>query len=814
MKTRHKSICIFLMILGFACFKNNAIAQTEPSYTVSGIVTDSITQKPADYATVSLKNSAMQIIRTAITKEDGSFKFGKLAAAKYTVSLASMGYVSKSLPFVINVAENTSVDLGRILISPQSNQLAVVSVSADRPVVRQEIDRLVYDLQADPESKGSSVMEMMRKVPLLSVDGEDNILLKGNSSYKIFINGKPSSMMERNAKDILRSMPASSIKNIEVIYNPSSKYDAEGVAGIINIITNKSTFNGYNGSLNLNERFPVGGPGLGGSFSFKQGKFGMSVLGGANLYNSPLTSSFNNRITLGSNSSDLNQNNSKKSDTKSGYFGSDLSYEIDSLNLISAQFNINGSRADGVNTLDSKLTDASGITEYSLTSDNAIHGNGLDAGLNYQLGFKSNRSRLLTFSYHYLGYDNDQFNSIDVFNALRYPEVDYNQTNEGSYAEHTFQIDYVHPVKKMNIEAGLKSILRTNKSNFQYRAFNSVSSQFELNPAQSNKYNNDQDVYAAYNTYTWNLNSWGLRAGVRIEQTIIDADFVSSTTHIKQNYLNLIPAISLSRRFKDRSSLVLSFTKRMQRPGIYQLNPFVDRSNPNFESTGNPNLKPTFTNMAQLSYNRSKKTTISITGAYMFFNSIIGPVSSYDSTTNITRSRFDNVGTGKVLRSNFYINYPATKRLNLTFNTDIRYAWMSVLVNNKVVNNNGFMQYLNVSAGYRLENGWRFNSNFTMNTPVITGPQGKTNAFTASSFGLSKEIVKNRFGFTANTSNPFTKYRRNNDKTVGPDFTQTNVTQNYYRSFSMSLNYRFGKLKEEIKKNQRKIINDDVVNER
>ena len=808
MKVSHKSICTFLLILGMICFKNIVIAQTVPLYNVKGILTDSLTQKSAGYATVSLKNAAMQVVRTAVTREDGSFNFEKLPAADYTLNLVNIGYVAKSLPLKLNNATNPIIDLGKILISPQSNQLALVSVTADRPVVKQEIDRLVYDLQADPESKGNNVLEMMRKVPLLSVDGEDNVLLKGSNSYKILINGKPSSMMERNAKDILRSMPASSIKNIEVIFNPSSKYDAEGVAGIINIITNKNTLNGYNGSINVNERFPVGGPGAGGSFTFKQGELGMSVLGGASTYSSPLASSSNNRNT---DITDLNQENIHKSDSKNGYIGSEVSYEIDSLNLISGQFNINRNRSDGSSSFNSLLNGTSGVLEsYDLDNTNNGNGSGLDAGLNYQLGFRSNKSKLLTFSYHLLEYENEQFSGLEISNRMNYTRPDYNQANKGNYTEQTFQIDYVHPLKKLNIEAGLKSILRTNKSDFEYRTFNTASGEFDLDPAGTNKYNSKQDVYAAYNSYTYNLKNWGFRAGVRIEQTVINADFISGLSVVKQNYFNVIPAISLNRKFKDMSSMVLSFSTRLQRPVINQLNPFVDQTNPSFESAGNPNIKPAFTNVAQVSYNRSKKTSISITAAYMFFNSMIGPISTYNSVTGITRTTFGNAGKGKIFRSNFAVNYPVTKKLNLAFNTDIRYGWITTKVNDIPVKNEAVMGNVNFSGGYRFQNGIRVNGNLSMNTSTISSPQGKSNGYTSTSFSMNKDLVKDKLSFSASVNNPFNKYRINREESIGPDFTQISNSQNYYRAFSTSLNYRFGKLKEGIKKNRRNIVNDDT----
>jgi len=533
--------------------------------------------------------------------------------------------------------------------------------------------------------------------------------------------------------------------------------------------------------------------------------------GGASRYNSPQITSLINRKTKGINATNLEQNSKRESDSKSAYFGSELTYEPDSLNLISAQFNINGSRTNGIGNQNSLLYATNAVLQqYNLTNNNEGNGNGIDAALNYQMGFKSGKERLLTFSYRYIGYTNNQFNSLDVSNPLNYRDPDYNQANVGSTSEQTFQVDYVHLVKKVNIEAGIKSILRTNRSDFQYHLFDSASGKFELDPNRTNKFNNDQNVFAAYNTYQYNLNNWGFKAGLRIEQTIIDADFISGASHVKQNYLSIIPSVNLSRKFKNMSSLTLAYTNRIQRPGINQLNPFVDRSNPDFESTGNPNLKPAFSNLIQLSYNKSKKTTINIALGCILFNNVKDRVSTYNPATNITRTTFENIGKGSVLKTNIFIVYPITKKWNFSLNSDIRYVSISGIVKGLLIKNTGLMENLNASSGYHFDKGWSLNANLTLNSGGVSSPQGKSNGFTNSSFSIQKDLVKSKLTFSASFSNPFTKYRRNREVTLGPDFTQITDDQIYFRSFNISLNYHFGKLKEAIKKNKRGINNDDV----
>lgn len=781
-------------------------AQQAPAiFSVKGTITDSLSKKPSDFVTVSLRNAERQVVRTAATKEDGIFAFEKLVSGKYTITLTSLEYTLKTV--AVDLTDNTkpAIDLGIILIAPKFNQLQAVVVMADKPIIKQEVDRLTYDLQADPESKSNSVFEMMRKVPLLTIDGEDNVLLNGSKGYKILINGKPSGMMELDAKSILKSMPASTIQSIEVITNPPAKYDAEGIAGIINIVTIKKADNGYNGTLNANHRFPAGGPGAGSSISYKQGKFGISAFSGANLSNSPETRNSISRQTTGITSTSLAQSNSSASDSKSAYLGTELSYEIDSLNLISGQFNINGNNSDGISKQNSVINGTGGIMQqYDLLNNNGANGRGLDAALNYQRGFKNNKARLLTFSYRFYTFNNEQHSNLGVFNSMQYTTPDYRQVNESKSAEQTFQIDYVHPAKSLTIEAGFKGILRQNNSDFQYRFLNSTSGQFELDPTRSNTYDNSQNVFGAYNSYQFSLKNWEFKAGARIEETII-----SSESSIKQDYFNVIPTLNINRLLKNRSSLNLAYSVRIQRPGIYQLNPFVDRSNPNFESAGNPVLRPSIGQDIRLSFNKSKKASLNTSVRYQYIETMITPTSAFDPITNTTRSSFGNTGKARLIGYYINLNYPINNLWRMSIDGRISHGRMSGLVNGIPVMNQRIMYGASASSNYRFGAGWNLSANAYMNGPGLT-IQGSGNAFATVSFSANKDIVKDKLTFAATINNPFNKYRTNRLNSFGPDFTQSNLNQMYFRGFTASLNYRFGKLKAAIEKNKRGIRNDDV----
>lgn len=776
---------------------------------IKGTIIDSATHTRLSFATVKLNNNNGETIRAGISKEDGSFAFSMLAPSTYHIVVVTLGYAPKT--FLLDLKKDT--DLGTILLTQQVNSLKEVSVTGLRPIIKQKADRIIYDLQADPESKSNSVLGMMHKIPYITLDGQDNILLKGNSSFKVLVNGRPSPSMENNLNAILKSIPASTIQRIEVITIPPSKYDGEGLAGIINIITIKKLNNGYSGSLNANESFPVGGPGTGGSFTAKSGKFVIAAFGGASIANTPKTTFTNSRETFGTSATSLLQAGDHRSNNKTAYLGTEMSYEIDSLHLLSGQFNLNGSRATDHMAQVSGLSGANGVLQsYNLLNNNKGTGYGLDAAVNYQIGFKQVKNRLLTFSYQYADNQNNRNGDVTITNPVNFNTPDYNQNDRQKFNEHTFQVDFVTPLKKVNIEAGVKGILRSSNSNFGYNSFNSATGQFDADAALSNQYTNKQNVFSAYNSYQINLKSWNINAGLRIEGTVIRADFISTATAADQNYLNVLPSIAVSKNFNDQTVLNFGFSQRIRRPGINRLNPYIDRSNPNFESTGNPNLRPVLLNDVQAGFSSNKKLSLNIGLDYSFMNNLDLQVADFDPATQITRTSYANTGKSSSFGGNLSVSYPVSKIYNISLNGNMMYLWLQGIADGKVVRNDRLMYSFSLTNGLRFNNGWAANADLNVVSRNPTGLQGYSNSFVSTAFSVNKELIKNKLGFAVRVNNPFTGYRNNITRTFGPDFNQLYTSRDYFRSFGISLNYRFGGLNDGVNKSRRSIENNDVAN--
>lgn len=773
--------------------------------TISGLLADSVSKKPLDYITIGLKTTAGVSLKSTLSKADGSFTLEKVSAGSYILSIVAVGYLKKTLSVVLD-SSKIATNLGTILLSLESKQLAEVTITGDKPLIRQEVDRIAYDVQADPESKIDNVLDMMRKVPLLTVDGENKIKLKGNDNFRILIDGRPSSLVAKNPEDVFRSMPATNIIKIEVITTPPAKYDSEGLAGIINIITNKKLPGGYNGSLGARYNF-LSGPSANGSLTSKHKKIGLSLNGSRNWHTGPEAGFNNSRLGLIP-VSQYDQLGSRSFKGNFGYLGAETSYEIDTLNLITASFGYNRNSGTELSGSLNQFYGQDGLISqsYRLNNDVDYQWGGFDLGVNYELGFKRNKEQLLTTSYKYVSNTDETLTEILTSEKINYTSPgDYRQKNNVDITEQTIQLDYVYPFKKLTIEAGSKAIFRHSSSDYTSQNFDAANGSVIADADIRNTFRFQQNIYSFYNSYQIKSDPWVVKAGLRLEQTVIDADFASSGTFLKTNRNNLIPSVSVQRKLEKTSSLTLGYTQRIQRPNIWRLNPFQDK-NDKFVYSGNPELKPVLYHNFDLTYSTTKKGSFTPGLYYFFANNTVQHMTELDGDT--TRTTFKNVGKNQTVGLNLNFNYPFNQKLSLTLNSRLAYQFLEGQVSGKELRNEGVQGNASGNASYKFRNDWRASVNGGYNSPWI-GLQGQSNAYFYSSASLSKEFMKKKANFSASVSNPFQKYRSWKNETATAEFIQRRDYNNFYRQINLSVNYKFGKLSGGIKKNKRGIQNDD-----
>ncbi len=403
-----------------------------------------------------------------------------------------------------------------------------------------------------------------------------------------------------------------------------------------------------------------------------------------------------------------------------------------------------------------------------------------------------------------------------MLEAYNYPNPNNMQYNKSGNNVHTFQLDYVQPLRKLNIEAGAKAILRNNFSDYTTQNLDAATNTFITDPNQTNNFNYHQNVYSLYNSYQLKLAKWTGKAGLRLEHTAVNAAFSAVSTPVSPDYNNLIPSVSIQRSFKT-SSINFGYTDRIQRPSIWQLNPFVDISNPKFINTGNPALRPETDHSLELNYSNFTKQSVNIGLSYAFSNNAIQNVTSITYPVNattgkqdtVTKTTYQNLGSNKNLGVNFNTNLTYFKKLTISLNGQLNKIWLEGDYNGTVYHNQGITGNAFLNSGYKFDNGLRLG----INAGYFSGDvllQGKTREFIYSSYSASKEILKKKATISFSANNPYSKFREFKSYTNTPDFRQTSISSNRYRSFNISFNYKFGKLNGGIKKNQRGINNDDT----
>ena len=791
-----------------------------PSVTgrISGIVLDSLTSKPIDYATVSMgRAGSVKTTNGALTDEKGAFKIENIAAGSYRITIAFLGYQTKILDSVKTTPGKPDLNLGRILLAPNLKMLNEVVITGTTPIIENKIDKLVYNAEQDIAIAGGNATDVLRKVPLLSVDFEGNVSLRGSQNVRVLINGKPSGSMANNMADALRAIPADQIKNVEVITSPSAKYDAEGTSGIINIITKKNNLAGISGSVNggVGTRQNSGNLNL----NAKTGRLAVTANGGG-FYSWPQTTNLSFKRTNADASQIISQNGESKTDRLSvnGSIGAD--YDFNSFNSISSNLRLTGfsNSADGSN-LNQNLFNGSAVN-FTRLSDNSMNMNGIDWSSDFLHKFKK-KDQQISVAYQYTNGIQKNDYTTDFSNTV----IDEYGNNDADNTENTIQVDYTHPFKKVTFETGVKGILRDIVSDNQTRNFNSVTNVFSPISSRTYVYDYNQDVYSAYATFGFTLaKKYGIRAGARYEGTEIKGDARSvgaAAAPFTSSYYNLVPSFVVSRTFKNFSTVKFSYNQRLQRPSLFYLNPFLNSADIYNQSQGNPSLKPELSHNVEFNYSMFVKTSVLNASVYYrrtndIIESFVLPISVTDPNTGTiatgSKTTFRNVGNNNSVGFNFFGQINPVKPLTLRGNFNV--FTYDINTNNTVVvaNTNSNTQLIYnafLMASYVFPKGLTFETFLITNSPRRTS-QGRNPSFNMWNLGLKKEIMKKKGSIGLTIIDPFNENKNFRSNIVGADFTQTSNFSVPFRSFGTSFSYRFGKLTMQAPKKKRGVTNDDL----
>jgi len=790
-----------------------------PAGKVTGKVIDAETKLPVDYATVSIfKMGSTSPFNGIISDAKGGFILKNIPNGEYTITVDFVGYKRNTIDHVVISNTANSILLPNILLAPVQNQLKSVEVVGKTPTVENKIDKLVYNAANDLTSQGGVALDVLKKVPMVSVDIDGNVELQGDANIRFLINGKPSSIFGASLTDALQSIPASQIKSIEVITSPGAKYDANGTGGIINIILKDNKVEGVNGSVNLSAGTRLEN----GSFNLniRKGNFGVNTFFSGNDQLSSTTINTTDRLSYNNTRDTITHLSQKGSSAfvRSGYqSGMNFNWSITPKDELTAGIGFNhfSNHTNGITGQEQQMMLPTGNVFSDILSsryaDTRSSSNSTDWSLSYKKTFNRKDQELDVLYTSTSGINNSNFFQQQDYLSGGYPSSGSMSSNPGTDKETDISVDYTQPLNKdFAIETGVKGVFE-NLSNTVNTDTLLNNNSFVPNPKQTYGFNYSRKVFAYYISANFSLFNDFIegKAGLRDEYTYTTADFPNTNI---PGYNILAPSFVISHKLDQTESIKASYTYRIERPDYGDLNPFYNISDPHNISTGNPNLRPEIGHNFEMGYNKSFDNGGNVyMGATYRYNTndiqtftTFAPVLNIDGTdySNVFLSQRFNIGRQIAEGVNLFGSLPAG---NLNLRSNIQ---LSERTNETpgLATVTGFFARTNLNATYQFGHDVTAEAfgNYNSSQKNI---QGIRPAFFSYNFAVRKQFINKKASIGLTAADPFNQFIDQRATTYGTNFNQSALRAVPYRTFGISLSYKFGKL--EFKKEKEKDDNND-----
>lgn len=780
--------------------------------TVKGVLTDENLGEAEPFATVRVfkHGKTDKPVAMFLTKEDGSFSQQVKGKGRYDIVFSSVG--KEDLKQTITLNNQGTLDLGTLLIKENATMLKGVEIVAQKPLVKMDVDKMSYNVAEDEDAKSNTVLDMLRKVPMVTVDGQDNITVNGSSSFKVYVDGMPNVMFNSNPSMVFKSMPATAVKSIEVVTNPGAKYDAEGAGGVLNIIMNKQnpqaaqSMNGYNGTV----RVSGGNKSIsGGAFiSGQQGKLSYS----ANVmttYSKPGTTDTEMEITQNNpNGTSQLMTSSNKVTIPFTMGNLTLGYQIDSVSALNVTASINSLniKSNGNSTTTMGGGSYGKGFSYGSSTDMRNSRTSFSGSIDYQRFFNKEHTQSLALTYQ-LNYSPSTVKSDNIFNTTssiidltnRYSE------NKEKTTDHTFQIDYTMPIATgQTLSFGTKLQLRNATSDAKYYK------KGVYDPTSSMDYEYKNSILAGYGEYAGNFGKIGAKAGLRYEQTWQNVEYhLGNGDDFKKNYGSLVPSASLQYTIGQGSNLGLTYNMRISRPGITYLNPYVDKTNPTTRTYGNTDLDVEKNHNLALVYNMfTPKLMLNLNLHHNFTDNAIEQYSFYDAQ-NLLNTTYGNIVRRHQTGLNGYVNWLAAKNTRLFLNGALNYT--DLRSNTLSQSNSGWSANAMIGLQQTLPADFKL-SVYAMTSTKNYTLQGWSGGFNLITANISKSLLKDKLNLSLMGMMGLNKGGNINieSHSQGKDFTSHTLTKVPLYGFTFTVSYTFGNSKRQAQQHTSRIQNDYI----
>ncbi len=768
---------------------------------VTGTVTDAKTGKPVEFATVALFTKATnQPAKAGQTGLDGKFNLNALADGDYILRITFVSYATYTKDSITISAANKAYNLGNIKLAPANSVLKEVVVSAPRSTIQLGVDKKVFSVDQSLVSQGGSATDLLTSVPSVQVDVDGNVNLRGSSNVRVLINGKQSALTGSSVSDILQSLPASSIENIEVITNPSSKYDPEGQSGIINIVLKKNARIGFNGTVSATagtQETYNGNIALG----YQTEKFNLYT-NYSYRHGKRQGNGFTNRQTfLGADTLFQDQQQDQSFIFNSHNVRAGIDWNAGDKTTLSLSGNVNTRSRDRYQTGLTDLFGQSRERTQSTMQDNSSNGSGTNYDINLDLDQKFKRKgEQLTANIGYSNGDEDNYDYLNTTYSYYNPASSrsFLQNNYNKEIEHNWNIqaDYVLPFadNKGKLEAGYRTTIAKNNNDYLVdTAF--TPTLFNRDLSQTNRFLYNEYIHAVYANYQRQFGNFGLQAGLRLEDANIRTSLIDSaaTTRNNQDYFRIYPSIFLSQKLSDAQTLQLSYTRRVSRPRERQLSPFLDRSDPLNYQQGNPYLRPEDTHSFELSYiNYWKALTLTSSVYYRLTNENFQRISTALDTSR-TLTRFENVNSARNAGYELIAKWTFSPNFDLTGNANVYYRQIDGDAELGLQETSGYAWNANITGNIKPFKKLGIQLRYDYQGPQVIA-QGKMKAMYGMDAGIKYDVT-DKLNISANARDVFNtrrfKSEINNFAGQYPYY-QYSERRFQTRVITFSVGYRFG----------------------
>ena len=806
---------------------------------ISGKVINFEDQKVLEFATVSLIDfQTNAIVEGTITDTKGRFYFNDINVGKYNVIINFIGF-EETVTFVETSKKKPDIKINNIILNQSSELLSEVTIKEEKAIYETRIDKIVYNAEHDLNDSENDATDVLRKAPLLSVDLDGNVSLRGSKNIKFLVNGKASSFFSSDVSTALQMIPADQIKTIEVITSPGAKYDGEGDAGIVNIVTKKAIIDGYNATISTMMGTKVTRSSL--SLNFGKGRFGLSAR--ANMYGSwpgiigtDMYERINWDVDVNGNPIDpdtLTQNGESENYYQ-GYRGSlNAFYDVNAYSSFNSSFKFGGKTRPTENHNDIVYNgtnpDIYYTSEYTSIKTNRTLN--MEWTTDYTKQFSDNENRELTLAFQVGGDIND--GNTDIDEEGRYL---FNQNDE-KVIEETFQIDYTHPFGSSDKDSksssnkremgegkghgrggkkGGGSTSNTNKIEIGGKIINRdreivYSDQVNNVFKSAEEFNYNQLVSASYISTEFSLPyGLGLKTGVRYENTQTAGDWKNnSNAAFEKPYRNILPNLIFSKSFSPMRSIKVSYNQRIRRPSVTQINTNQDKLDNRNITIGNPNLEPTITDQYELAINSFGEIVQGSTQLYYkhSFNVIESFLDEINGDTSI--STYKNIGETKQIGGSFFGSINLNK-LSFRGSFDIyNYSGRDASLGYEKWTTPVLLYSYFMGGSYDLGKNWKIETFGHFRSPNQT-IQGSTTSWSMISCGVKKTFKNKRGSVGLRIIEPFQKNKEFKSDLDGEFFSQSSLRTIPYRSFAISFKYTIGKLNFKDSNKKTNIKNDDI----